>query len=312
MSLFPQSHAEAPSGAQWVIAHGYQQAVITEVGATLRSYRIGERAVISGFDVNAWSLDGRGQVLAPWPDRVADGRYSFGDLEGKIAIDDPERGCAIHGLVRWRPFTLESQAQNMVAATCRLRPQPDYPFALDLIVEYRLRRDGLMITTRATNVGDRPCPFALGFQLLLEAPKGRVDTSHLQLPANQRMTLDRRGLPAGHSQPVSGTEFDFRQGRVIGPARVDAVFTDFGRDDHGFAWAAFEDPTSKQGIDVWMDPSFRYLRCSTGDGLDGGSRRGALVFVPMSAPPDALRSGDDLATLEPGRQWSGAWGLQPR
>jgi len=39
-----------PSGEQIAIAHGDQRAVITEVGATLRTYAKGGVAVIEGFD----------------------------------------------------------------------------------------------------------------------------------------------------------------------------------------------------------------------------------------------------------------------
>ena len=36
----------AATGDQWVIGHGHQRAVITEVGATLRSFTVEERDVI--------------------------------------------------------------------------------------------------------------------------------------------------------------------------------------------------------------------------------------------------------------------------
>ena len=37
-----------PTGEQYEIDHGDQQAVVTEVGATLRTYRIGDRPVVLG------------------------------------------------------------------------------------------------------------------------------------------------------------------------------------------------------------------------------------------------------------------------
>ena len=32
---------------------------------------------------------------------------------------------------------------------------------------------------------------------------------------------------------------------------------------------------------------------------------------PMTCPPDALRSGKDVVTLQPGETWRGVWGIQP-
>ena len=67
----------AATGDQWVIGHGHQRAIVTEVGATLRSFQVGDRAVVEGFGPTEWSRGGRGQVLAPWPNRLGDGAYTF-------------------------------------------------------------------------------------------------------------------------------------------------------------------------------------------------------------------------------------------
>ena len=84
-----RSPVASPTGQQWVIGHGHQQAVVTEVGATLRSYSVGGRRVIDGFGDDEWSESGRGQVLAPWPNRLSDGRYNFGGANIQAALDEP-------------------------------------------------------------------------------------------------------------------------------------------------------------------------------------------------------------------------------
>ena len=143
------------TGDQWVIGHGHQRAVITEVGATLRSFTVEDRPVLDGFGPSEWSHGGRGQVLAPWPNRLGDGRYSFEGVESQAPINEPERGNAIHGLVRWMPWRMVGRAQNRVSMACELRPSPAYPFALRLTIEYRLGRDGLVVATEAENFGRR-------------------------------------------------------------------------------------------------------------------------------------------------------------
>ena len=66
---------EHPSGEQHELRHASQRAVVTEVGATLREYRVGERDLIDGFAADAIADGARGQPLMPWPNRVRDGRY---------------------------------------------------------------------------------------------------------------------------------------------------------------------------------------------------------------------------------------------
>ena len=67
----------SPAGEQHDIGHGRQHVVVTEVGATLRSYTVDGAPVIDGFGVTDMCSSGRGQVLAPWPNRLGDGRYSI-------------------------------------------------------------------------------------------------------------------------------------------------------------------------------------------------------------------------------------------
>ena len=77
----------AATGDQWVIGHGHQRAVVTEVGATLRSFTVGDRPVVDGFGPEEWSHGGRGQVLAPWPNRLGDGAYRFGDVSAQAPAE---------------------------------------------------------------------------------------------------------------------------------------------------------------------------------------------------------------------------------
>jgi galactose mutarotase-like enzyme len=302
----------SPTGDQWVIAHGHQEAVVTEVGATLRMYTVAGHDVVQGFRADEWSHAGRGQVLAPWPNRLGDGSYEWEGVHGQAALDEPKLGNAIHGLVRWLPWQLEAYAQNVVTLRCPVHPTPGYPFSLELRVEYRLRRDGLVVTSTATGAGEIAAPFGLGFHPYLTAGGERVDTSLLELPAARRLVLDARSLPTGETQPVSGTEMDFTTARPIGPVRLDTPFTDLRRDAQGVARARLEDPGTGRGVEVWVDDRFRYLMCYTGDTVpEVELRRSAVAIEPMTCPPDALRSGRDLVVLEPGISWEAAWGIRP-
>jgi len=301
----------APSGVQYDIGHGRHQLVVTEVGATIRSYTVGGRAVLDGFDVDDLCDSGRGQVLAPWPNRLGDGRYSYEGREGRAALDEPDRHNAIHGLVRWAPWQVVSRAQNVLALGCTLQPQPGYPWRVALALEYRLGRDGLTVSSSATNLDRTPAPFGIGFHpyLTLSAP---IDATSLAIPARRRLVTDDRGLPTGGTA-VSGSEFDFTAPRWIGDTVLDTAFTDFRRDADGMARVELDDTAGGRGVTIWMDGHFGYVMVFTGDTLEPASRRRASIAVePMSCPPDAFRTGVDLVRLEPGASWSGRWGISPR
>jgi galactose mutarotase-like enzyme len=303
----------SPTGQQWRIGHGQQDVIVCEVGATLRSYNVGTTAIIDGFGPGEWSHSGRGQVLAPWPNRLADGRYDFNGVRAQAALDEPERRNAIHGLVRWLPWTLQTRHQNQLSLRLQLHPSPGYPFSLLLEMSYHVGRDGLSVTTTAHSMDDGPVPFGLGFHPYLTAGPEMVDEAILQLPAHDTLDLDDRGLPTGELTPVAGTECDFTTARFVGPTVLDTAFTTLDRDPEGRAWASLDDPGGASGSALWADSGFPYLMVYTGDTLgEVPRRRRAVAIEPMTCPPNALRTGKDLLSLEPGQQWTASWGIVPR
>src|SRR5438270_8003611 len=140
-----------PSGEQFALELGDQRAVVTEVGATLREYSAAGRQLLDGFDSAEMCSGGRGQLLLPWPNRVRDGSYQFGDHVLQLALSDAERGHAIHGLVRWQAWRLLEQTPERVSLGFKLFPQPGYPFLVELSAGFRLAAEGLSVTISARN-----------------------------------------------------------------------------------------------------------------------------------------------------------------
>lgn len=304
----PVRTVSPPSGEQHEIRHGSHRAIVTEVGATLRRYSVDDADIIDGFAVDEWSSGGRGQVLAPWPNRLDGGSYRFEGRDGQAALDEPELQNAIHGLVRWLPWRALARSADAVALACVLHPQPGYPWQLDLQVEYRLDGTGLTVSVRARNAWDVPVPFGIGFHPYLTVGIA-IDDAILQIPATRCLLTDRRGLPAG-SEPVAASALDFTTARPIGPARLDTGYADLVRGSDGLARAFLETPDGARRVSLWVDPSFRYLMVYTGDTLKSVSRRRRAVAIePMTCPPNALRTGIDLLRIEPGQVVESRWGL---
>ena len=211
------------------------------------------------------------------------------------------------------PWTLQTRHQNQLSLRLQLHPSPDYPFSLLLELSYRVGRDGLTVKTTASSVDEGPVPFGLGFHPYLTAGPETVDGAILQLPAHQTLDLDDRGLPTGGLTPVAGTELDFTNSRFVGPTVLDTAFTSLDRDADGRAWASLDVPGGANGAALWTDPGFPYLMVYTGDTLgEVPRRRRAVAIEPMTCPPNALRTGKDLISLEPGAEWSASWGIVPR
>jgi aldose 1-epimerase len=302
----------APSGEQYQITGGGYRAVVVECGAGLRVLEHQGRPLVLGYAATEQASSGRGQLLAPWPNRIRDGRYTFAGVERQLPLTEVARGHASHGLVRWAAWTLEEQTEHSVSLVYRLMSQPGYPWTLDLHALYDLSADGLTVTVTATNLSETAAPYAVGAHPYLTTGTGPVDAWELTLPADTRLLVDDRLVPTGR-RPVDGTDLDFRVARPLRSTSLDTAFTDLGRDSDGRVEVRLHDPRSGDGVGLWMDGRHRWTQLFTGDALPAHARE-ALAVEPMTAPPDAFRSGEDLVVLEPGGttgdEHSCSWGIR--
>jgi aldose 1-epimerase len=279
------------------------------VGGGIRSYSVGGRELLDGYSLGEASTSGRGQVLIPWPNRLEDGAYEFDGLRHQLPLTEPERGNAIHGLVRQESWTVGERRPDRVVLEHVLTPQPGYPFSLSLAVAYWLSGSGLKVTTTATNIGSEAAPYGSGQHPYFTLGTAVVDPLMLCAPGGTVLIVDERGIPRAR-EPVNGTELDFRRPREIGATTLDDAFTDLERGTDGLARVELRDPKSRAGVSLWVDASYRYLQLFTGDRLPDVQRR-SIAVEPMTCPPNAFRSGEDLIRLEPGQSVTSAWGIVP-
>ena len=292
---------QPPTGAQFELRRGRQRLVVTEIGAGVRSWTVGGQELLAGFEPGDYDAAFAGKVLVPWPNRVRDGRYAFDDVEQQLALSEPERGNALHGLVlqsRWRGVRTSARR---VSLSHTLAPAPGYPFELALAVSYELASGGIVMTVQATNVGAERAPFGAGLHPYLTPGTSDVDDVVLEVPARALVPVDERLLPTGPAAPVEETELDFRRPRRLGTLRVDACFGELGRSPAGVARVRLGTNSGPGQLTIWMDERFRFVQVFTADA--------AIAVEPMTCAPDAFNSGDGLVVLEPGASFTGRCGL---
>ena len=263
--------------------------------------------MLDGYRHDEMSTSGRGQVLIPWPNRIQDGSYEYAGRRHQLPLDDVEEQDAIHGLVRWSPWTVAARTVDRVVMEHVIHPRPGYPFLLAIAIEYALSDEGLRVRTTAVNHGTGACPYGSGAHPYLAAGAPSVDSVVLRVPARTMLRSDERGIPVG-SASVEGTDYDFRRPRPIGATKLDNCFTDLERDVDGRARVRLRSPERGDELVLWMDATYEYAMLFTGDPLPDVDRR-SLAVEPMTCPPNAFRSGEALIHLEPGEAFTSVWGL---
>ncbi|MGW5875816.1 aldose 1-epimerase family protein [Nocardiopsis terrae] len=300
-------------GEVFELRAGEYRARIDRIGAGLQELTWRERDLVWPYTRGKGPLAFQGQLLAPWPNRVGSGRYTFQGTGYRLDVNDDATGSAIHGLVNDLEWVPLEESEEAVTLRLDFAGTSGYPFPLELTVTYRLGVDGLSVTTAARNTGTAEAPFGLGFHPYLTlgtplhelAERGEVT---VEATVGSYQPTDSRLLPAGDPVPVAGSGFDLRPpARELGSTVLDTAFTDLERDADGCAWVRLGGPGHR--VSLWCGPGFGWLQLFTSDTLGGGLHRAHLAAEPMTCPPDALNSGRDLLVLGPGESVERAFGI---
>ena len=82
------------SGRQFTLLHGEYRAVVASVGGSLRVLRYQDRDLVVSYAQDEVRPAFRGAILAPWPNRVIDGRYTHDGPLQQLSLTEPARGPA--------------------------------------------------------------------------------------------------------------------------------------------------------------------------------------------------------------------------
>ena len=292
------------TGEQYRLTRGRAAAVVASLAGALRSYTVGGTQLVETYPDDVIPPSAAGILLAPWANRVSGGRWMLDGREQQLDITDPPLGNAIHGLLRNTGYRAVETSGDAVRLAADIYPQHGYPFHLVHEVRYSLDGDGgLHVRQSLTNVCGSRAPFALGahpFLRLGEVPTGELT---LHVAADTSLTTDERLIPTGRV-PVNG-DGDLRGGRRVGGLALDAAYT--GLSERGGRYRHVLSAPDGRTVQLWSEAAFGYVHVFVTDKFPG--RDCAVALEPMTAPANALNSGEGLRWLEPGATFSAEWGI---
>jgi aldose 1-epimerase len=286
------------------------RAVITEVAAAIRHLSVDGVEITAGYDDDVPPPFGSGIVLAPWPNRVRDGRWTHQGQPLQLDITEPRLDNAIHGLLQNTPYQLIERTEDTICLRAQIFPQNGYPFHLDTRVRYTLAMDGIRVTHTVRNVGSACAPIAVGAHPFLAIGDVPTDALTLTVSAERHIDVDDRLNPIGVA-PVLGTDWDLREGKVVSTLALDDAFSGLTMTDGGSThWLTAPDGRT---VSLWADEQFGYVQVFiTREFPRRGEMITAVAIEPMTAPADAFNSGEGLRWIEPGENWSASWAIRYR
>ena len=263
----------ARSGQQFIIAAGDHEATVVEVGAGLRRYTHRGVDVTAAYGEDDLPPKGCGAVLVPWPNRLRGGHYIFDGEPFQLALTEPLKGNAIHGLGRWVRWMPVRHERPSVTLRLDIVPQIGWPFEVGVEVTYALHPEtGPAVSTAALNTGRGPA-----------AVRRRASTPYLSTRGHALDDVTVQGAGARAADPGRGATARSACSRsrarrttcAGGPKlrglRLDDAFTELS---HGGR------PRGRRRADQagWRARSgsttpFGFVQVFTVDVLIGGSRR---------------------------------------
>ncbi|MFS0735144.1 aldose 1-epimerase family protein [Microbacterium sp. 1P10UB] len=299
------------SGIQHSLRAGDYEAVVASVGASLRSLTFAGRDLVVPFGADEVRPGFRGATLAPWPNRVVDGLYAVEGVQRQLALTEPDRGHALHGLAAWLEFDAVDKSPSHVTLAAVIEPQTSYPWRLVVETTYALTAEGLTQSVRARNDTDEPAPWGTGPHPYLVAGEGSVDDWMLRLPASRvlEVTPDRLAPTELVGVDADAARFDFRKERRIGAVEIDHAYAGLSRAD-GIATVTLVADDGR-GVAMSWGAACPWVQIHTADlpsGPGTPGHRAGLAVEPMTCAPDAYNADSydfdaGLITIAPGK-WS--------
>lgn len=170
------------------------------------------------------SPDSSSYILAPYSNRIRDGRFSFGGKDFQLKPNWPDGKMTIHGEVHARAWeTVEQSAETL---TCRFAADAglNFPFAYAVEAGFRLEGLVLELDLRLTNTSAGPMPAGLGHHPYFMRRLGSGNDPLVQFRAEKVYLTDQTRIPAGPAASIPA-ELDFGQPRAVGPTFIDNVFS---------------------------------------------------------------------------------------
>jgi aldose 1-epimerase len=247
-------------------------------------------------------------LLHPWANRLAEWSYEAHGRRVELAAEGApvhldENGLPIHGLVAASPHwdvVGRTPGNGHIAIAARLdfgareELMAGFPFPHELHVQAELRGDTLTVVTILLPTGSVPVPVSFGWHPYLRLPGVSRSECRVELPVRRHALLDGRGIPTGEFEPFSWTP------GPLGERTLDDLFDELDQP------ARFAVEGGGRRIELELGDGYPVAQVYAPPGQE------FICFEPMTAPTNALLSGDGLRSVDPSESFSATFTITVR
>ena len=271
------------------------EALISVIGSSLLSLTLENSEVIPAPASPRHPY--HGVMLAPWPNRIAGGKYTFEGRNYQSEVNE-SFGNALHGLLVSAKASVDTKTENFLKLVSKIQASDSYPWNLTVSISFTLDADGLRVETVATNDSMTDAPVGLG--------------THPFFVFDEQSTLEVRAKSASvhgdNMMPISEIDassigFGMNQLKQIESVSLDVQFTNL---EPVCAILRTRDWT----LEIWQERANWLMVYTTEEfnWLDGRVR--AVAIEPQTCAADAFNNSQGLKSLAPGESFGYVWGAR--
>ena len=223
-------------------------------------------------------------LLHPWANRLDRA------IDSPLVRRDPN-GLAIHGTLAASPhWQVIEHSDDRVAARLDFGALDDhlevFPHPHVVEVDVRIEDRAQTVATRLHATGDSAVPIAFGWHPYFQIPGVPRHEWELTLPVREHLVLDDRSVPTGEVEPV-----EYPDPLVLGDRAFDDGYAGV-TDGTVFAVAG-----GGRRVEIEFVRGYPYAQVFAPPAEE------VVCFEPMTAPTNALESGQGLRMVAPGESF---------
>jgi len=268
--------------------------VVPAIGANIIHLALKGEQLIDGH-ADAESLQNRdafkSEILAPFPNRLSAGTFSYHGNRYTFPINDLSHGNALHGFMNDAKFEIieEDLSENLFLKLKHSYNQRHsyFPFNFELIVIYSLCEDKFAIEFDVKNTGQNRLPIGLGWHpyFLINEDAG------IESCALKEIVTDEKMIPNGESKSIKF------ESQLLKTLVLDTTYKISDPSD-GFVLKIQRklEPSKVLQLSFYNEyakTAFEYLQ------LYHPPNSRSIAVEPMTCNVDALNNKEGLLELEP-------------
>lgn len=283
-------------------SNGSLQSLITIIprhGANILKLALKGQHILEGH-TDFESLQGRdayrSEILLPFPNRLAKGKYSYKENTYQFPINDLQHGHSLHGLFNNVLFDIVEEYLSedlFLKLKCSYRANQEYyPFYFDFFLTIRIVKNRFNFSFEIENTGEETIPIGIGWHPYFRLEAGdhaRIDTCTLQ-----HVQMDNEMIPNGKFKEIKFSA------EAIHHLSLDDTYLLSEFENNAFLKLIRKLPNGKlltlNFKNENQKEAFKYLQ------LYHPKMTSSIAIEPMTCNVNALNNQEGLLLLEPGER----------